>query len=60
MYPYKKVGRTGQTNLNHTMRSTVRVNTNGRVVVPSHVRKELGVEHGDLVEIEVQPVEGSD
>ncbi|WP_420841105.1 AbrB/MazE/SpoVT family DNA-binding domain-containing protein [Halorutilus salinus] len=42
------------------MRSTVRVNTNGRVVVPSHVRDELGVEHGDLVEIDVRPISKND
>lgn len=38
------------------MRSTVRLNTNGRVVVPHPIREELGVDRGDLVEIEVRPV----
>lgn len=37
------------------MRSTVRLNTSGRVVVPHPIREELGVERGDLIEIEVQP-----
>lgn len=39
------------------MRSTVRMNTNGRVVVPHEVREALGVERGDLIEISVEPVE---
>jgi len=39
------------------MRATVRLNTNGRVVIPHAIREELGVEHGDVVEIDVSPVD---
>lgn len=42
------------------MRGTVRLNSDGRVVVPHPIRNEMGLEHGDLIEIEVTPVEGGD
>lgn len=40
------------------MRLTAPVRTEGRVVIPSHVRDELGLEPDDLVEIEVKAVGG--
>jgi len=40
------------------MRSTVQLSTNGQLVVPHPIREELGIEKGDLVEIEVRPIEG--
>jgi len=39
------------------MRDTVRLLKDGRVTVDHRIRDELGVEHGDLVEIEVEPVD---
>ena len=39
------------------MRSTVPVQREGRVAIPAPVRREMGIERGDLVEIEIQPVE---
>ena len=38
------------------MRTTMRLFSNGKVTVPAPVRNELGVEDGDLVEIDVRPV----
>lgn len=38
------------------MRTTARLIANGKVTVPSQIRNELGVEDGDLVEIDVRPV----
>ena len=34
------------------------MNTNGRLVVPEPIRNAYGIKRGDLVEIEVHPVEG--
>lgn len=39
------------------MRATVNINQNGRIVIPHPVREGLGLKDGDLVEIDVQPVE---
>jgi len=38
------------------MRVTASVRTQGRVVIPAHVRRELNLEKDDLVELEVQPI----
>lgn len=40
------------------MRSTVRLFANGKATVPAPIRDEFGLEDGDLVEIDVRPVEG--
>lgn len=40
------------------MRSTVKLNSNGRLVVPHQIRDELDLGHGDLVEIDVKPATG--
>lgn len=40
-----------------TMRSTVRLFNNGKVTVPHEIRETLGLEDGDIVEIEVHTVE---
>jgi len=42
------------------MRTTVPIRQSGRVVIPSHLRDRLNVEYGDLVEIDVRPVEGEE
>jgi AbrB family looped-hinge helix DNA binding protein len=39
------------------MRATVPIRSNGRLVIPSPIRRELNLNNGDLVEINVQPVE---
>ena len=33
------------------------VQRNGRVSIPAPIRKELDIEQGDVVEVEVRPVE---
>jgi AbrB family looped-hinge helix DNA binding protein len=38
------------------MRTTVRLIESGRITIPAQVRAELGVEPGDLVEIDVHSV----
>lgn len=40
------------------MRTTVRTFNNGKVTVPVQIRDELGIQDGDLVEIEVSLVGG--
>lgn len=40
------------------MRTTTQLFNNGKVTVPAQIRRALGVEDGDLVEIDVRPVEG--
>lgn len=35
------------------MRATVRLTVDGKVTIPKTIRDELGLEHGDTVEIEV-------
>jgi len=40
------------------MRMTAQLIANGKVTVPSHIRRELDIEDGDLVEIDVRPVDG--
>lgn len=35
-----------------------RVLSNGRVTIPAEVRRDLGIEHGDYVVIDVKPLEG--
>jgi AbrB family looped-hinge helix DNA binding protein len=40
------------------MRLTAPVRTQGRVVIPAHVRDKLEIEPDDLVELEVEPVDG--
>lgn len=42
------------------MRTTLPIRSNGRIVVPSHIRSQLEVEDGDLVEIDVTPIEQVD
>lgn len=39
------------------MKSTVRLFANGKATVPAPIRDELGLEDGDLVEIDIRPVE---
>lgn len=39
------------------MRSTVEMNTDGRLVIPAPIRRSYGLESGDLVEVEIRPVE---
>lgn len=38
------------------MRSTARLINNGKVTVPAQIREALDVSDGDLVEIDVKPV----
>ncbi|MFC7007747.1 AbrB/MazE/SpoVT family DNA-binding domain-containing protein [Halalkalicoccus salilacus] len=38
------------------MRKTVPVRSNGRIVVPSHLRDRFGIENGDFVEIDIRRV----
>lgn len=40
------------------MKVTVPLQREGRVAIPHPVRTELNIEHGDLVELEVQAVTG--
>lgn len=37
--------------------ATAPVDGNGRVCIPAPVRRQLGLEYGDLVQIRVEPVE---
>lgn len=37
-----------------------RVINDGRVTIPADVRRELGIEEGDYVLIDVRPMEGHD
>lgn len=39
------------------MRTTTQLFNNGKVTVPAQIRRALEVEDGDLVEIDVQPVQ---
>jgi len=39
------------------MRSTARLINNGKVTVPAQIREALDVSDGDLVEIDIQPIE---
>ncbi|EMA44280.1 AbrB/MazE/SpoVT family DNA-binding domain-containing protein [Halococcus saccharolyticus] len=39
------------------MRATRRLINNGKVTIPVHIRDELAIGDGDLVEIDVQAVE---
>ena len=36
----------------------MKVHNKGQVVIPAHIRRELGIEIGDLLEVEVLPEEG--
>lgn len=36
----------------------MKVHNKGQVVIPAHVRRELGIEIGDMLEVEVLPEEG--
>lgn len=40
------------------MRMTAQLYNNGKVTIPAQIRRALDVEDGDLVEIDVRPVEG--
>lgn len=40
------------------MRTTTQLFNGGKVTVPAQIRRALEVEDGDLVEIDVRPVEG--
>ena len=40
------------------MRTTAQLVGNGKVTVPAQIRDALDVEDGDLVEIDVRPVDG--
>lgn len=44
----------------NTMKATTKILRNGRITVPYTVRETLELEHGDVVEVEVKPVEGDD
>lgn len=35
-----------------------RVIEDGRVTIPAHIRREIGIEKGDYVMINVQPLDG--
>lgn len=39
------------------MRTTTKVIQGGRLTVPAHIREALDLDEGDLVEIDVRPVE---
>lgn len=39
------------------MRSTARLINNGKVTVPAQIREALDISDGDLVEIDVRPIE---
>ena len=39
------------------MRTTARLINQGKVTIPATIRNELDVEDGDLVELDVRPVE---
>lgn len=41
------------------MRTTARLFASGKVTIPSQIRKELDVEDGDLVELDVRSVSES-
>lgn len=41
---------------NRKMRTTTQLFNGGKVTVPSQIRRALGVEDGDLVEIDIRPV----
>ena len=41
------------------MRTTAQIINNGKITVPFQIRQALDVEDGDLVEIDVRPVEGA-
>ena len=36
----------------------MKVHNKGQVVIPAHVRKQLGIDVGDVLEVEVMPDEG--
>jgi len=36
----------------------MKVHNKGQVVIPAHIRKQLGIDIGDLLEVEVMPEEG--
>lgn len=36
----------------------MKVHNKGQVVIPAHVREQLGIDVGDLLEVEVLPEEG--
>ena len=36
----------------------MKVHNKGQVVIPAHIRRELGIDVGDLLEVEVIPEEG--
>lgn len=36
----------------------MKVHNKGQVVIPAHVRKQLGIDVGDVLEVEVVPDEG--
>lgn len=38
------------------MKTTMQLFNGGKITVPAPIRRELGVEDGDLLEIDVQPV----
>lgn len=40
------------------MRTTAKLFNRGKVTVPAQIRQALGVKDGDLVEIDVRPVDG--
>lgn len=42
------------------MRTTTKIRQRGRVTVPQPIREELGLDEGDIVEIEIRPVGGSE
>ena len=42
------------------MRTTTRLFNGGKVTVPAQIREEFDVEDGDLVEIDVQPIDISE
>lgn len=38
-------------------KATARVLAEGRVTIPATVREALGIEHGDYVEVDVEPLD---
>jgi len=40
-------------------KAPTRVLKQGRVTIPAEVRRDLGIEHGDYVVIDVKPLEGN-
>ena len=55
--PHKGVGHASLSNYWEQMKTTRRLFARGKVTVPSTIREEYDLDDGDLVELEVRPVE---